>query len=395
MYIRTSEALRPVPTSYLCEFSINGVAEIVAKPVLLTHYHVRKHLHPGAGLLSDTAPSVMTPASMKPGLVNDQRRVRLQQKLETLVRTKYRAAVSPRTNLRIALVDLTEAKHHTPIFAGFRAWNVNNPGELATVEGDSLVKILALYALYQLRFDLNYFARDRKITKGDALRAAIVKEWTKTGLTKAPALRKLFQFVEKSGEAVQAKLRGTPNIHENFSARDLILALGFEYIGSVTLQSGLFDEKHGGLWLRAAYGSPAITWSRSPFRSVPRHSATAFSVATFFTLLAQGRLADQASSNEIANVLKTVQCMSNGLLDGVKRLPGVPAASSNKCGLLRPRFADAIHVIRQPIAGKRLEYVAAVLSKEPPTVDFTELGKDLDSIIVSENSGIGMLRRSM
>jgi hypothetical protein len=94
---------------------------------------------------------------------------------------------------------------------------------------------------------------------------------------------------------------------------------------------------------------------------------------------------NQASSNEIAKVLKSQQCMENGLLDGVKQLPGAPPASSNKCGLVPPRYHDAIHVIRQPAAGKRLEYVAAVLSEEPPALNFIKLGKDLDSIIAKQN----------
>ena len=103
----------------------------------------------------------------------------------------------------------------------------------------------------------------------------------------------------------------------------------------MALQSGLCDEKQGGLWLNAAYAKTAITWRSSPFPTLPRPSATALSAATFFTLLAQGRLVDQASSNEIAKVLKRRNAQ-RGLLDGVKQLPGAPAASSSKCGILPP-----------------------------------------------------------
>jgi len=336
-------------------------------------------------LLSDPDASIMTAAQMKPGFVDDPRRVSLQRELTTLVHGKYLAAVSPKVQLRIALVDLTEVKHHTPIFAGFSAWNRSDPGEGATMEGDSLPKILALYAVYQLRFDLNIFAKLNNIARGSALQTAIEKEWKKAGLQSQPGLTKLFQFTEKDGSPVEARLRRTPAVHGNWDARALIVALGFEYIGSVALQSGLFDEKHGGLWLRAAYEKPALTWWGSPFPTLPRHSATAYAAATFFTLLAQGRLVNQASSNEIANVLKSRQCMENGLLAGVKQLPGAPPASANKCGLVRPRYHDAIHVIRQPAAGKRLEYVAVVLSEEPPELDFTALGKDLDNIIEKQN----------
>jgi hypothetical protein len=341
---------------------------------------MRKALHPGAGLLSDPDASVMTAAQMKPGFVDvtDPWRVNLQKELTKLVQDKYQAAVSPRVQLRIALVDLTNAKHHTPIFADSSAFGPGN-----TVEGASLVKILPLYAVYQLRFDLHSFATRNGITKGSALQVSIAKEWKKAGLQSQPKLTGLFQFVEKDGSPVEARLRRPPAVHGNWDARALIVALGFEYIGSVALQSGLFDEKQGGLWLNAAYGAPALTWWSSPFPTLPRHSATALAAATFFTLLAQGRLVDQASSNEIANVLKT-PC-TRGLLDGVKQLPGVPAASSSKCGILPPYYHEAIHVIRQPPAGKQLEYVAAVLSEKYGALNFMELGKDLDSIIVKQN----------
>jgi hypothetical protein len=253
------------------------------------------------------------------------------------------------------------------------------------LEGRSFTKILALYAVYQLRFDLNTFATRNGINKGSTLRDSIAKEWKKAGLQSPPKLTKLFQFLERPGSPVETELRQDPKIHENSDARALIVALGFEYIGSVTLQSGLFDEQQGGLWLRAAYEKPALTWWGSPFPTLPRHSASALAAVTFFTLLAQGRLVDQVSSNKIANVLKSIKCMDAGLLDGVKQLPGAPAASSNKCGLVRPRYHEAIHMVRQPSAGKRLEYVAAVLSEEPPELDFTALGKDLDGIIAGQN----------
>lgn len=386
MYLRTRDELAQVPTSYLYDYSMHGLGNGPPKPVLLTHFHVRKYLDPRAGLLSDPAASVMTVAQMKPGFVaaTDSRRVRLQTNLTKLVQDKYPTAVSPKVQLRIALVDLTDVKHHTPIFAGFEAFNAYKPEGGATMEGASLTKILPLYALYQLRFDLNTFAARQGILTGRALRAAIAKEWKKAGLRSEPNLSKLFRFVESAGKPVEAKLLRTPVIDKNLKARELIVALGFEYIGSVALQSGLFDETQGGLWLNGAYATPRITWGRSPFPKLPRHSATALSAATFFTLLAQGRLVNQASSNEIAKVLNR-QCMSPGLLDGVRLLSGTPAESPNRCGILRPLYHEAIHMIRQPAAGKRLEYVAAVLSAEPPVLDFTELGKDLDGIIAQQN----------
>lgn len=379
---RTTNTPARFPRSYQYDYSINGVGEAIRKPVLLTHFHIHKALHPGAGLLSDASATVMTAAKMRPNFVavTDPRRASLQRALTKLVHDKHLSAISPKVNLRIALADLTNGKHHTPIFAGSSAFFPGN-----TVEVDSLAKILALYGVYQLRFDLNTCAKLNGITKGSMLEIAMVKEWKKAGLTVKPNLSFLFQFVETAGSPVVAKLRRTPAIHGNFEARALIVALGFEYLGSIALQAGLFDETYGGLWLNAAYERPALTWWGSPFPKIPRHSASALAAVTFFALLAQGRLVDQTSSNEISSVLKSKKCMSSGLLDGVKQLPGAPAASPNKCGLVIPRFHEAIHVIREPTPGKRLEYVAAVLSEEPPVVDFVQLGKDLDHLIATHN----------
>ena len=381
MYLKTRDTPARLPTSYLYDSSINGLGESPRKPVLLTHCHVRKRLDPSVGLLSDSKASVMSAAQMTPNFVGvtDPRRISLQKEVEKLVQGKYLAALSPKVHFRLALVDLTDAKLHTPIFAGSSAFGPGN-----TVEGDSLPKILALYSLYQLRFDLNTFAALKGIDKASALQVAIAREWKKAGLQAQPNLEGLFHFPKTAGSPVVASLRRTA-IHGNRDARALIIALGFEYIGSVALQSGLFDERWGGLWLNAAYQYPARTWHSSPFPTLPRHSVSALSAATFFTLMAQGRLVDQASSNEIAKVLKSVHCMSGGLLDGVKHLPGAPTASPNKCGLVKPRYHEAIHVSRQVPGGKRLEYVVAVLSEEPPALDFTELGRNLDSIIARQN----------
>ena len=390
----------------LWELGISGTREIRVgsgeaghKPVRLTHYHVRKALHPGAGLLSDSDPIVMNPSQMQPGFVDaaDPRHMNLQMELTKLINSKYPSAISSGRVLRIALVDLTGAKYHTPIFAGY--------GENDSIYGGSLPKILALYAIFQLRFDLNTFARFNGITKGSELEKSILKEWSNAGLVSAlaPKLRTLFQFKEKAGSTVEVELLNkTFAINNNQFARKLILAVGFNYIGSVALQSGLFDEKKlRGLWLRSAYDKPTIPWSKSPIVTKTVHDVTALSAASYFVLLAQGRLVNQITSNEIADALKQQVCFDRGLLDGIKTLPGAPSMEDsnnippNKCGLYDPYFHDAIHMVRQLTDAKRIEYVVVVLSKVPrPWLDtkripfpfsFIELGKDLDALIAAQN----------
>src|SRR5262245_22193881 len=164
MYVRTRDTLGRIPPSYIYDSWKSGIGDSPsAKPVLLTHFHVRKYLDPRAGLLSDPYASVMKASQMQPGFVPvaDPRRQALQKELSELVQNKYRVAVSPKVQLRIALVDLTNAKQHSPIFAGSSAFGTGN-----SMEGGSLVKILALHAVYQLRFDLNTFAARNGIAKG-------------------------------------------------------------------------------------------------------------------------------------------------------------------------------------------------------------------------------------
>jgi hypothetical protein len=358
--------------------------ETTPAPVKVTHSHVRKFFDSGArALLSDPAPGPMDPARMKPGYIAETEPARqsLQKALTKLVKDQYGAAIAPTLHFRLALVDLTEAKHHAPVFAGFSAFNGD-----ANVEAGSLAKILALYALFQLRFDLNTFAKAQNILSAATLQTEISKQWTKAGLTAVPALKSLFRFVEKAGTPVVAEIKINPQIHHNDAARAAILALGFEYIGSVALQSGLYDETQGGLWLNAAYLKPKVTWTTSPFPKLARHNVTALSAATYFTLLAQGRLADQQTSNDIAAVLKDVKCMDNGLLDGINTLPGIVKPSANKCGILDDgTFHEAVHVQRQVPSGRKLEYVVGLLTQEPPALDFPKLGIQLDGLIAAAN----------
>jgi hypothetical protein len=353
-------------------------------PVRLAHFHIRKAPDPSHGgvLKAAAAATVMTPAAMKPGYVlpADPKRKALQTALVAMLRSKFASALSPAVNLRVALVDLTGAKRHAPVFSGFSAWG---PG--AAFEGGSLVKILALYAVYQLRFDLDTSAAQQGITKASALQSSIKAEWAKRGLRAPPDLNALFCFHEAPGKTVTAHLIKIHDIHSNAIARELILNLGFEYIGSVALQSGLFEPTEGGLWLNAAYGTPAVTWTTSPFPKLERHNVTALAAATFFTLLAQGRLVSQEISREIGTVLAMRVCMDNGALEGIQKKPCVRGSPENKCGILAPFFHEAFHVVRQIPGGKRLDYAVAVLSKEPPTVSFIALGKELDKLIAAAN----------
>src|SRR5688572_16622053 len=369
-------------------------SEKAGPKVRLEHFHVRKYYDPGIrALMPESSAGVMTPARMYPDylLPTDPARQALQRAVVSLVTTTYSSALAPNKHLKLAIADLTGVKHHKPVFAGYEAWG---PG--SEMDGASLPKVLALYALYQLRFDLNTFAELNTIEKASDLRSAIKKEWAKKGMKAFPDLLSLFKFVEKAGDAVKVKLKTTHDVHHNWVARQLIVSIGFEYIGSVALQSGLFDEAQGGMWLNAAYNKPAVTWDSSPFPNVFRHNLTALATVSFFTMLAQGRLVDQATSFEIrdalakkvvSGVVSTRECMNSGLITGIKQLGGLQHPAANKCGIGdgTPLYHEGVHIVRQVSAGKRIAYTMGLLTKEPPKLDFTKLGKELDALIVAAN----------
>ncbi|BCS31450.1 hypothetical protein TBR22_A06510 [Luteitalea sp. TBR-22] len=352
-------------------------------PITVTHFHVRKAIDPSIrALMPDPSPGAMTPARMAPGYVlpSDARRRQLQDALDALLRASYADGLAPPVHLRVGLVDLTGVRYHAPVFAGHWAW-----GGSAALEAGSLAKILPLYALYQLRFDLDTTAAQQGITTGKALLAFMKAEWKRQGLVDAPDVPALFTFAGRSGDPVVARLRQVHDVHHNHVARNLIVMLGFPYIGSVALQSGLFDPAHGGLWLNAAYNEPALTWTTSPFPKQHRHNATALATATYFTLLAQGRLVNEATSAEIRKVLGMRLCMGNGPLDGIRGLGGAVNPVANKCGLLKPFYHEGCHVIRRASGGRTLSYALAMLTKRPPNLDLKELGRNIDALVDAAN----------
>jgi hypothetical protein len=86
----------------------------------------------------------------------------------------------------------------------------------------------------------------------------------------------------------------------NFAVSTVIRDLGFGYIASVLLQTGLFDpNRNGGLWLGRDYWRMA--WQGLP---VNGQSATAGSLAAFLVLLMQDRLVSPAASAMMRRMLK-------------------------------------------------------------------------------------------
>jgi hypothetical protein len=95
----------------------------------------------------------------------------------------------------------------------------------------------------------------------------------------------------------------------NYATSTVVRDLGFLYIASTLLQSGLYDtNRKGGLWLGASYSRTA--W-RGPLAGGSAQSATAGSLAAFMALLVQDRLVSRAASAEMRKLLQKVPNLTN------------------------------------------------------------------------------------
>jgi hypothetical protein len=361
------------------------LGEAVAAPKglrLFNHFHFPKKPDlrvPGGfitGLIAKMAASDMNPGFIdaSDNLITDTSNNGLQTCLQKLITTQFQNYLSNKSNtaptagdrLRVALVDLTGNKITRPDFAGW--------GSTISIYGASVPKILAVYAAYQLRMDLRQLATSQKISTGRALEKVALQSWKLSG--HLPNLVWLFDIRNWSGnpntlDFTAAARKVFQGIMHNHEAGELIIRVGFPYIASVTWQSGLFHPVRGGLWLTSSYGKEQ--WGSNPVKVPHSANVTALSAATYFTLLAQGRLVDDAASTEIKTTL----------LGGcVTRLFPNLGVVASKCGV----YADYRHDCALIHRGS-VRYVVAGLTRTrfSEHAKYTQLFLELDKLIVRNN----------
>jgi hypothetical protein len=387
---------------------------------LVDHFHIPKRLPDGRV----SAPTRLVQQNMNPGFISlvtddllvDRRADGLQTRLENLIKTKYKRFLATKSSaqeraretdkIRVALVDLTGAKLFNPDLAGW--------GETFSTDGASVPKIFALYAVHQLRFDLNHLAAKSSILRKEDLIKAAKADWKKIGFSSMPRIDELFNFVVLEDLSRSISVIFTPDLlgtltkifkDNNKCAIDrLISQLGFPYIASVMWQSGLRHPTRGGLWLWGGYccadkngikrllnldmkaieckGGLSVRWKENPVQQpkpVFPHNATALSVATFFTLLAQGRLVDDQASRKIAITLKDA---CSFFWDN--QLVGLSSTPPTKCGIVNNLKHDSI-LIKRTEGGKEIHYAAVALTIGAPDFPFKDFLKDLDQLIKDKN----------
>ncbi len=377
--------------------------------ICFEHFHTPKTADPKKpGNFTSGALTLLTPVN--PGfvdssdeLITDTSSTGLQTCLKKLITTKFpeflaktsrtSGTASAQDRLHIALVDLTGDKLSKPEFAGW--------GSTVAMYGASSPKILPLYAAFQLRADLRQMASKNKLSKGSDLETFAVKEWKLKKLARDfPDLNWLFQIRLWSGTPDTLDFTSDARevfdkINENSDASKLIHAVGFPYIASLAWQSGLRHPLRGGLWVSRAYDG-TDGWRDQPALKAAAfiHNLTPLSAATYFTLLAQGRLVDDSTSAEIRRILQfgCHSCLFP-LVIGLDTSIGLQAS---KCGIFKPHIHDCVLIERPEV-----RYAAAILSELDATwpgwpVDpkcptgketsrYTELARALDALMVQNN----------
>lgn len=385
---RVSQLARPRVVASRSSAASGGTATCLKGLICLEHVHCAKQPDPKkpgqfmAGSLARLEPKNMNPGFIDAtdNLVTDRSSTGLQTCLNKLLTTQFQNYLSPDSiqrksasrndRVRIALIDLTGPKLTQPDFAGW--------GSPVSMYGASVPKILALYAAFQLRRDLRNLAAVKKISTGKTLESTAISHWKISGLKSGfPTLVWLFDFRNWSGnpntlDFSAAARKVFQGIMHNAEAGELIIRVGFPYIASVTWQSGLYHPKRGGLWLTSSYGKGQ--WSNNPVKGVHSANVTALSAATYFTLLAQGRLVNEASSNEIKNWLR------GGCITGF--FPHSLGVVASKCGVWSDYWHDCALIARDSI---RYVVVGLTRTKRSEYPKYTQLFLELDKLIVRNN----------
>lgn len=229
-------------------------------------------------------------------------------------------------------------------------------------------------------------------SKDAAMRAAAKKkleeakqELEKAKRTKKPEAKKIFDalgFWERLGIAVAGA--------SDYAASTIVRDVGFPYIASTLLQSGLYDpSRGGGLWLGADY--ERIVW-KGALDGGDAISATAGSLAAFMTLLAQRRLVSPEASGVMQFLMQKVPSIPfpgfvSWFGNGLGQLGALKKVLS-KVGLARNRADECAYIEREVDdrkGGKKTLCYVAVGLRANRGSDLEQLIVEVDKCILANN----------
>jgi hypothetical protein len=207
---------------------------------------------------------------------------------------------------------------------------------------DSLAKVGVMVALYRLRAQLRALAVEVDAREKHQLLRVAGHYW-KSEVSRAfprygadfPDIDGLFdgppQRIDFSRSARQ-HLDTAIKVSGNSAARDLMKALGFQYLHGALRAEGLCDGPGKGIWIPKRFGDLAI-WRGAPV-STGGHCASPRALTGLFAGIARGRLVDAQASREMRELLAEANTMNShcGLRDAQD--------AWSKIGFLTPSGGD-------------------------------------------------------
>jgi hypothetical protein len=331
-------------------------------------------------------------------------------------------------SLTLALVDVTDPA--APVFAGIRAED--------TVFIASMAKIAALYAAFELRKRLQDAISGVPVaTPVPALIAQVKKTWQplidakKTKDAAAfvgfPNLTDIFDITPSGASwSVTFTTKGDintladkesaqwPLLNGKFGFKELLLlmasfsnndaaarcitTLSYEYINGALVMAGLYDNGKGGLWLAAPYPhkpGAALTenlWMQEPLNKDPNTTrryqvSSAKAAAAMFTLLAQRKLVDATSSDEMLDFLQagTNDFVRNALADASRDVNSI----RTKIGVIDKLYWSQTSLVERNLIdhGKPIRYVISILNNKAPFLLTKGTIEPLDQCILNRHPG--------
>ena len=331
-------------------------------------------------------------------------------------------------SLTLALVDVTDAG--APVFVGINADD--------TVFIASMAKIAALYAAFELRKRLQDGISGVPVaTPLNAVIAQVKRTWQPLIDAKKPKdaaafagfpnLTEIFDITPSgSSWSVTFTTKGNintlgdkesaqwPSLNGKFGFKELLLlmasfsnndaaarcitALSYEYINAALVSAGLYENGKGGLWLAAPYPhkpGAALTenlWMQEPLNKDSNISrryqvSSAKAAAMMFTLLAQRKLVDATSSDEMLDFLQagTNDFVQNALVAASRDVNSI----RTKIGVIDKSYWSQTSLVERNLQdhGKPIRYVISILNNKAPFLLTKETIEPLDQCILNRHPG--------
>jgi hypothetical protein len=332
------------------------------------------------------SPSMLTTPFYNADVVGTVPDPTLQQALTSLINSTP-AYKNAGKNIAISLVDLSGANKLSPKYAGFN--------DLTNFYGGSVNKITGLLGVYQLLAEANELLQaNPAISDAAGLESTLKALWTQAGIAaKHHPLVSLILDVQPGSPSTAiirpeliARLNRISDGNQNGSTS--IVLLKFPFIGSTLLAYGLFSPANkGGLWSRKAFGSidylgkklslPDWSARENPHPKTETDNINAVSVAQFYTLAAQRRMIDEATSKAVLGHLESGGCTA--VID-VTPL-SASGQVSTKCGIFPEDGAWTHNTVHFKETATLREFVVVILTKNHTFGVMKNLFKDLVSLV--------------